>query len=71
MLDLAGVIGAAAGRAVAPVFAPARVGELARSALAIRRAERDLGWRPRTPLAAGVTAVYRWIEAGADDRAAG
>jgi UDP-glucose 4-epimerase len=69
VLDLAGVIGAVAGRPARPEFAPARPGELARSALAIRRAERDLGWRPRTALPDGVRAVYRWIEAGARDRA--
>ena len=38
--------------------------------LAVRRAERDLGWRPVTALAAGVRAVLRWIEAGTGDRAA-
>jgi UDP-glucose 4-epimerase len=69
VLELADVIGAAAGRAVEPLFAPARPGELLRSALAAERAERDLGWRPATPLSAGVSAVYRWIEAGAGDRA--
>jgi UDP-glucose 4-epimerase len=71
VLDLAAEISAIAGRAAAPVFVPARPGELARSALAIRRAERDLGWRPRTPLPAGVAAVYQWIAAGAPDRAPG
>jgi UDP-glucose 4-epimerase len=70
VLELARVIAAAAGRPVEPLLAPARPGELLRSALAVRRAERDLGWRPVTPLAAGVTAVLRWIEAGAGDRAA-
>jgi UDP-glucose 4-epimerase len=70
VLELADVIGAAAGRPVTPEFAPPRPGELLRSALAVRRAERDLGWRPATPLRAGVRAVLRWIEAGADDRAA-
>jgi UDP-glucose 4-epimerase len=69
VLELARVIGAAAGQRVEPVFAPARPGELARSALAVRRAERDLGWRPVTPLAAGVAAVLRWIGAGTGDRA--
>ena len=70
VLELAAIIGAAAGRRVEPQFAPQRPGELQRSALAIERAERDLGWRPVTPLAAGVRAVLRWIEAGAGDRAA-
>ena len=70
VLDLARLIGAAAGRAVDPEFAAARPGELQRSALAAERAERDLGWRPAMPLADGVRRVYRWIEAGAPDRAA-
>jgi UDP-glucose 4-epimerase len=50
-------------------FAPARIGELSRSALNCERAARDLGWRSATSLADGVTAVIRWFEAGAPDRA--
>jgi len=69
VLDLAGVIGGAAGRRVDPQFALPRPGELQRSALAADRARRDLGWAPAVPLAEGVRAVYRWIEAGAPDRA--
>jgi UDP-glucose 4-epimerase len=69
VLDLARVIGRVAGRQVDPLFAPARPGELLRSALAVERAARDLGWRPETSMDAGVGAVYHWIEAGAPDRA--
>jgi UDP-glucose 4-epimerase len=68
VIDLAGLIGGAAGRAVDPEFAPARPGDLQRSALAVEQAERDLSWRPAVPLADGVRKVYRWIEAGAPDR---
>jgi UDP-glucose 4-epimerase len=70
VIDLAEIIGAAAGRPVEPEFAPQRPGELQRSALAAERAERDLGWHCATSLTDGVRSVYRWIEAGAPDRAA-
>jgi len=69
VLALARVIGAVAGRDVDPDFAPARPGELLRSALAPERAGRDLGWAASTPLATGVGRVYRWLEAGAPERA--
>lgn len=70
VLELAQVIGEVAGRTVEPVFAAARPGELLRSALAVERAWRDLGWGAKTPLADGVRAVYRWIESGTAERAA-
>ena len=69
MLELARVIGTVSGREIDPVFAPARPGELLRSALAPERARRDLGWAASTPLAAGVARVYRWLDAGAPERA--
>ena len=69
VLGLAATIGEAAGRALEPEFAPARPGELPRSALAVDLARRDLGWSAATSLADGVLAVYRWIESGTPDRA--
>ena len=69
VLGLAASIGEAAGRALEPEFAPARPGELPRSALAVDLARRDLGWSAATSLADGVRAVYRWIESGAPGRA--
>jgi UDP-glucose 4-epimerase len=69
VLELARVISEVAGRPVEPLFAPARPGELLRSALASDRAERDLGWAATIPLQAGVASVYRWIESGAPERA--
>jgi UDP-glucose 4-epimerase len=69
VLDLAAIIGEAAGRSAEPDFAPERPGELARSAVATELARRDLGWSPATSLADGVRAVYRWIEAGTPQRA--
>jgi UDP-glucose 4-epimerase len=70
VLDLARVIGEVTGRAVAHTLAPARPGELQRSALAVERAWADLGWRAGTALPDGVGSVCRWIEAGTPDRAA-
>jgi len=69
VLELARVISEVAGRPVDPMFAPARRGELLRCALASDRAARDLGWAATTPLPEGVAKVYRWIEAGAPERA--
>ena len=70
VLALSRLVGDVAGRTVRPRFAPGRQGDLHRSALAAERAARDLGWKPAVPLADGVLRVYRWIEAGAQDRAA-
>jgi UDP-glucose 4-epimerase len=69
VLELANVIGAVTGNPVEPIFAPARPGELQRSALAVERARRDLGWQAKTGLADGIRAVCQWIEAGTPDRA--
>jgi UDP-glucose 4-epimerase len=69
VLDLVAVIARIAGRPVTPRFAPARAGDLQRSALAVDRVGRDLGWRAHTALEDGMTRVYRWIEEGAPDRA--
>src|ERR1017187_2247344 len=69
VIDLVQIIAGAAGRPVHPQFGPPRAGELQRSALAVNRAARDLGWTAETGLADGVREVYRWLEAGAPDRA--
>jgi UDP-glucose 4-epimerase len=70
VLDLIKIISGVAGRSVSPRFGPPRTGELLRSAVAVGRVERDLGWTARVGLAEGIGAVYRWIAAGAPDRAA-
>ncbi|HTN80714.1 MAG TPA: NAD-dependent epimerase/dehydratase family protein [Acidimicrobiales bacterium] len=44
-----------------PLHAPARPGELARSALDPGRAEIHLGWKPWTTIEQGATAVLDWI----------
>jgi nucleoside-diphosphate-sugar epimerase len=53
----------AAGVADPPVRAPARVGELDRSSLAVVRAQHELGWQPRTSLPDGSRAVLDWFRA--------
>jgi UDP-glucose 4-epimerase len=68
VLDLAALVANLSGQRSELVFAPARTGELLRSALACNRAENDLGWRPATALADGLRAVVGWFEAGAPDR---
>ena len=52
-----------------PELAPARTGELLRSAVASGLAGRDLGWQPLIPRTDGIRNVYRWIDAGAPVRA--
>ena len=58
---------AAAGSDTEPVYAPARAGELARSALNPGFAGQTLGWSPRTSLADGAVATRDWFRAQAKD----
>jgi UDP-glucose 4-epimerase len=58
VLDLVEIIAGIAGRELSPRFAPARPGELKRSALAVDRPASELGWRAVTPLAEGISRVY-------------
>jgi dTDP-glucose 4,6-dehydratase len=69
VLDLVDIISGVAEQPLSPRFGPPRPGELLRSALAVSRAERDLGWWPSTGLADGIGRVYRWISGGVHDRA--
>ena len=46
-----------------PEFAPARAGELQRSALAIDKAARLYGWRPETALSDGLRTTFAAVEA--------
>ncbi|MBW3667737.1 MAG: GDP-mannose 4,6-dehydratase [Actinobacteria bacterium] len=61
--QLYGTMAAAAGVDEPPVHAPARPGELMRSALDPGRASIHLGWKPWTTLEEGCDAVLRWFEA--------
>ncbi len=63
--DLAAMLSATAGRRVPLSHAPARTGELQRSALDPAKAARELGWRPLTPLAEGLKHTYDWIQEAA------
>jgi UDP-glucose 4-epimerase len=48
----------AAGKHIEPELADLRPGELTHSRLDIRRAERELGWRPEVPIADGLQLTY-------------
>jgi UDP-glucose 4-epimerase len=61
--ELYAAMAAAAGVAEPAVHAPARPGELARSALDPGRAGLHLGWEPWTDLATGTAEVLRWFGA--------
>jgi UDP-glucose 4-epimerase len=61
--ELYAAMATAAGSTAEALHAPARQGELARSALDPGRAALHLGWEPWTPLADGVGEVIRWFRA--------
>jgi UDP-glucose 4-epimerase len=63
--QLAATMMRAAGVEVPVEHAQARPGELQRSAVAVSRAAKLLGWRPEVPLAEGLRRTYAWI-AGVD-----
>ncbi|MGH9184191.1 MAG: UDP-glucose 4-epimerase, partial [Acidimicrobiales bacterium] len=59
--DLYSAMATAAGHSAAPVYAPPRPGELARSALDPGQAGVHLGWSPRTRLEEGTDLALRWF----------
>lgn len=59
--ELAELLARGAGKKAQIQRAPARAGELLRSALSAEKAARELSWRPRTPLAEGLRATVRSI----------
>jgi len=61
--DLYGSMARATGFNDPPSYAPARAGELARSALAVGRAKEQLGWEPFTSLDDGVAKTLDWFRA--------
>jgi UDP-glucose 4-epimerase len=59
-----------AGTSIEPEFAPLRPGELERSSLDPRRAERELGWRAEVKLPEGLSSTYRALVEGFEREAA-
>jgi UDP-glucose 4-epimerase len=68
--DLVTILARITGTPLTPRFAPARAGELLRSAVASDLATHDLGWRHGIGITEGLESVFRWMEAGAPVRAA-
>jgi UDP-glucose 4-epimerase len=52
-----------AGSNAEPVFEPARLGDARRSVLDVSLVERELGWRPGTPLDEGLRHTWAWTTA--------
>ncbi len=61
--DLVATMLKASGITVPVKFAPARAGELARSAVDPQRIGREWGWKPEVDLTTGLAETYRWIAA--------
>jgi UDP-glucose 4-epimerase len=64
VLELGRILGDAAGRRFEPELAPARTGEVQEIAIDATRAERELGWRPRTSLEDGLHATLDSFRSG-------
>ena len=58
---VARVLGAAENSSGEPAYAPARAGEVYRSALDNRRANEVLGWTPQTAFGEGVARTVEWL----------
>ncbi|MEO8201478.1 MAG: GDP-mannose 4,6-dehydratase, partial [Gemmatimonadota bacterium] len=65
VLDLANAVGEVMGTKPKIDLAPARAGELNRSALDIAKAKSILGWSPQVSFNDGLRAVAEWFRAGA------
>jgi UDP-glucose 4-epimerase len=73
VLDLVDALRDAAGlgpEQFEPLFEPARLGELQRSALDAGRARADLGFAAQTPLREGIAATFAWARDAAGNGAA-
>lgn len=63
VVALAEALMQAAGTRVAIEHAPARPGEVLRSAVSIAKAKAELGWAPSKSLVEGLGETYRWFQA--------
>lgn len=59
--ELHSLVAQAAGAEDSPEFAPARLGDVPRSALSFARAQEVLGWEPLTPIADGVAQTVEYF----------
>lgn len=64
VLELFGALAAIAGYSIPPVFVAPRPGDVRDSRLAIGKALRELDWRPRTTLEAGLAETYAGFGSG-------
>jgi UDP-glucose 4-epimerase len=60
VVDMATILLEEAGTQVPLEFAPKRPGEAQESFVAIEKAERLLGWKPRVTLREGLAQSFRW-----------
>jgi UDP-glucose 4-epimerase len=68
--DLAAALNRASGAPVPIERAPARVGELQRSALRIDKAGRELGWQPQVSLDEGLAETFAFFAANREQQPA-
>jgi nucleoside-diphosphate-sugar epimerase len=61
LLDLLAILSRLAERPVAPVFEPARAGDVRDSQAAVEEAERRLGFRPMVDLEEGLRRTMEWF----------
>jgi UDP-glucose 4-epimerase len=62
VLDVAGTVGKVMGQQPRLEFAPARPGELSRSALDVARAKAVMGWSPRSAFEDGLRELVNWFK---------
>jgi nucleoside-diphosphate-sugar epimerase len=62
VLDIAGAVGNVIGEKPKLEFAPARAGELNRSALDVSKAKRVLGWSPQYQFEDGLRELIDWFK---------